>query len=141
MPSRPSSPISVATSFGKTPRSNQSSMPGSTRERTKSRTVSRIRRSSSESSDSTSRKSEGSRRSADPRVAVLPRLSGARAEDRSLASRHGTPPATDRTRQAAQNDWPVDAIFEPRSVAVYGASRDEAKLGHTLLRNVLTGGF
>src|SRR5262249_34686547 len=40
-----------------------------------------------------------------------------------------------------QNDWPVDAIFEPRSVAVYGASRDEAKLGHTLLRNVLTGGF
>ena len=36
---------------------------------------------------------------------------------------------------------PVDAIFEPRSVAVYGASRDERKLGHTLLRNVLTGGF
>src|SRR5215831_5897403 len=36
---------------------------------------------------------------------------------------------------------PVDAIFEPRSVAVYGASSDERKLGHTLLRNVLTGGF
>ena len=36
---------------------------------------------------------------------------------------------------------PVDAIFEPRSVAVFGASRDERKLGHTLLRNVLTGGF
>lgn len=35
----------------------------------------------------------------------------------------------------------MDAIFEPRSVAVYGASRDERKLGHTLLRNVLTGGF
>src|SRR5215470_19446022 len=36
---------------------------------------------------------------------------------------------------------PVDAIFEPRSVAVYGASRDERKLGHTLLRNALGGGF
>jgi len=35
----------------------------------------------------------------------------------------------------------VDAIFEPRSVAVYGASRDERKLGHVLLRNALTGGF
>lgn len=35
----------------------------------------------------------------------------------------------------------MDAIFEPRSVAVYGASRDERKLGHTLLRNVLTSGF
>lgn len=35
----------------------------------------------------------------------------------------------------------MDAIFEPRSLAVYGASRDERKLGHTLLRNVLTGGF
>jgi acyl-CoA synthetase (NDP forming) len=42
---------------------------------------------------------------------------------------------------AAHNGLPVDAIFEARSVAVYGASRDERKLGHTLLRNVLTGGF
>ncbi len=32
-------------------------------------------------------------------------------------------------------------LFEPRSVAVYGASRDPRKLGHTLLRNVLSGGF
>ena len=35
----------------------------------------------------------------------------------------------------------VDAIFEPRSVVVYGASRDERKLGHTLLRNIASGGF
>jgi acyl-CoA synthetase (NDP forming) len=35
----------------------------------------------------------------------------------------------------------MEAIFEPRSVAVYGASRDERKLGHTLLRNALGGGF
>ncbi len=35
----------------------------------------------------------------------------------------------------------MEAIFEPRSVAVYGASRDERKLGHVLLRNALTGGF
>src|SRR5215469_15709111 len=35
----------------------------------------------------------------------------------------------------------MDAIFAPRSIAVYGASRDERKLGHVLLRNVLSGGF
>jgi acyl-CoA synthetase (NDP forming) len=35
----------------------------------------------------------------------------------------------------------MEAIFAPRSVAVYGASRDERKLGHTLLRNALGGGF
>jgi acyl-CoA synthetase (NDP forming) len=35
----------------------------------------------------------------------------------------------------------VDAVFEPRSVAVYGASRQPGKLGHALLRNVLEGGF
>ena len=35
----------------------------------------------------------------------------------------------------------MDAIFEPRSLAVYGASRDIRKLGHTLLRNALSGGF
>ncbi len=32
-------------------------------------------------------------------------------------------------------------LFEPASIAVYGASRNPAKLGHTLLRNVLEGGF
>ena len=35
----------------------------------------------------------------------------------------------------------MDAVFSPRSVAVYGASRDERKLGHTLLRNLVSGGF
>lgn len=41
----------------------------------------------------------------------------------------------------SHNDCAVDAIFKPRSVAVYGASRDEGKLGHTLLRNIPSGGF
>jgi acyl-CoA synthetase (NDP forming) len=35
----------------------------------------------------------------------------------------------------------MEAIFQPRSVAVYGASRDSSKLGHVLLRNLLEGGF
>lgn len=35
----------------------------------------------------------------------------------------------------------LDAVFAPRSVAVYGASRQPAKLGHVLLQNVLGGGF
>jgi len=35
----------------------------------------------------------------------------------------------------------MEAIFTPRSVAVYGASRDERKLGHVLLRNARSGGF
>ncbi|MBI2899926.1 MAG: acetate--CoA ligase family protein [Planctomycetes bacterium] len=34
-----------------------------------------------------------------------------------------------------------DAFFRPRSIAVVGASRDPAKLGHVLLRNVIEGGF
>src|SRR5437016_4708543 len=62
MPSSPSSPSSRAISFGKTPSSNQPSMPGSTRLRTKSRTVSRISLSSSLRREPTSRKSEGSSR-------------------------------------------------------------------------------
>ena len=32
-------------------------------------------------------------------------------------------------------------LFAPRSVAVLGVSRNPAKLGHSLLRNVLEGGF
>ncbi len=32
-------------------------------------------------------------------------------------------------------------LFEPRSIAVFGASRDPRKLGHTLLANVLAQGF
>jgi acetyltransferase len=35
----------------------------------------------------------------------------------------------------------LDALFAPRRVAVLGASRNPAKLGHVLLDNVLRGGF
>lgn len=35
----------------------------------------------------------------------------------------------------------LDAFFAPRSIAVVGASRDPAKLGHVLLKNVLDYGF
>jgi len=32
-------------------------------------------------------------------------------------------------------------LFEPRSLAVIGASRDESKIGHTILKNILSGGY
>ncbi len=35
----------------------------------------------------------------------------------------------------------LSPLLRPSSVAVYGASRDPAKLGHTLLRNVIEDGF
>ena len=35
----------------------------------------------------------------------------------------------------------LEALFAPRRVAVLGASRNPAKLGHVLLDNVLRGGF
>ncbi|MEK7468668.1 MAG: acetate--CoA ligase family protein [Planctomycetota bacterium] len=35
----------------------------------------------------------------------------------------------------------LDPLFRPRSIAVVGASRDPAKLGHVLLKNVLDYGF
>jgi acyl-CoA synthetase (NDP forming) len=35
---------------------------------------------------------------------------------------------------------PLAGLFAPRSVAVYGASNDPSKLGHTLLRNLASGG-
>jgi acetyltransferase len=35
----------------------------------------------------------------------------------------------------------LEALFSPRRVAVLGASRNPAKLGHVLLKNVLEGGF
>ena len=35
----------------------------------------------------------------------------------------------------------LEALFAPRSVAILGASRDPAKLGYRLLRNVKEGGF
>ncbi len=35
----------------------------------------------------------------------------------------------------------LEAIFSPHSVAVVGASPDPAKLGHTVLKNIITNGF
>jgi acetate---CoA ligase (ADP-forming) len=35
----------------------------------------------------------------------------------------------------------LDAIFAPRSIAVVGASPDERKLGHTVLKNIVENGF
>ena len=35
----------------------------------------------------------------------------------------------------------LDALFAPRRLALLGVSRDPAKLGHVLLRNVITAGF
>ncbi len=35
----------------------------------------------------------------------------------------------------------LDVIFHPRSVAVVGASRDEGKIGHVILHNLLSGRF
>lgn len=40
---------------------------------------------------------------------------------------------SERTRSVSE----LRALFEPRSVAVYGASRDTSKLGHTLLQNTV----
>src|SRR5690606_31805272 len=60
MPSSPSEPNSLAISRGNTPRSNQSPTSGSTLSRTSWRTVSRRRRSSSESSESIASTSWGS---------------------------------------------------------------------------------
>ena len=42
---------------------------------------------------------------------------------------------------AKQAPSTLDALFSPRRVAVLGASRNPAKLGHVLLKNVLAGGF
>lgn len=51
----------------------------------------------------------------------------------------------DRTEAGATRPPPrsqdLDALFAPASVAVYGASRDERKLGHRLLANVLASDF
>jgi acetyl coenzyme A synthetase (ADP forming)-like protein len=35
----------------------------------------------------------------------------------------------------------IDVLFNPKSVAVIGASRDPEKIGHVLLRNFIEGGF
>jgi len=36
---------------------------------------------------------------------------------------------------------PIEALFAPRSIAVVGASRTPGKIGHTVLRNLVEGGF
>ncbi|MCK4414576.1 MAG: acetate--CoA ligase family protein [Candidatus Eisenbacteria sp.] len=35
----------------------------------------------------------------------------------------------------------IKSLFEPRSVAVIGASHDPAKIGHTILANIITSGY
>ena len=35
----------------------------------------------------------------------------------------------------------IKYIFEPRSLAIIGASRDKKKIGHAVLQNVITGGY
>ena len=35
----------------------------------------------------------------------------------------------------------IQYLFEPRSIAVIGASRDEAKIGHTIVKNIISGGY
>ena len=37
--------------------------------------------------------------------------------------------------------WNLDHIFQPRRIAVVGASDDRGKVGYTVLRNLITGGF
>jgi acetyltransferase len=37
--------------------------------------------------------------------------------------------------------WNLDRVFQPRRVAVVGASDDRTKVGYTVLRNLITGGF
>src|SRR5262249_39880702 len=83
-------------------------------------------RSSSDRSASTSRKSDGSRRVEAARVEELTRRIVAIPSRRPGSGTMG---------------GRMEAIFTPRSIAVYGASRDERKLGPVLLRNALAGGF
>ncbi|MDL5156455.1 bifunctional GNAT family N-acetyltransferase/acetate--CoA ligase family protein [Actinomycetospora termitidis] len=46
-----------------------------------------------------------------------------------------------RSREQAAEARSVANVLHPRSVAVVGASVDESKLGHVVLRNLLLGGF
>jgi len=36
---------------------------------------------------------------------------------------------------------PITSLFEPRSIAVIGASQDRGKVGYSILKNILSGGF
>ncbi|MEI7637446.1 MAG: acetate--CoA ligase family protein [Syntrophus sp. (in: bacteria)] len=42
------------------------------------------------------------------------------------------------TEHAAEN---IKYLFEPRSLAIIGASRDKSKIGHAVLQNVIAGGY
>ncbi len=42
------------------------------------------------------------------------------------------------TREDAED---IKYLFEPRSLAIIGASRDKSKIGHAVLQNVITGGY
>jgi len=35
----------------------------------------------------------------------------------------------------------IRALFEPRSIAVIGASQDKSKVGYSIVRNILSGGY
>jgi acetyltransferase len=35
----------------------------------------------------------------------------------------------------------LESFFEPKSVAVIGASREQGKLGHEILNNIIKAGF
>ena len=39
------------------------------------------------------------------------------------------------------HDTDIKYLFEPRSLAIIGASRDKSKIGHVVLRNVMAGGY
>jgi len=40
-----------------------------------------------------------------------------------------------------ENGRGVRSLFEPRSIALIGASGDPGKIGHAVLKNVITGGY
>lgn len=43
--------------------------------------------------------------------------------------------------QETNNDLPIQRLFEPQAIAVIGASADQQKIGHTILKNILDGGY
>jgi len=52
------------------------------------------------------------------------------------------PPITDRAHDVLrERDWPLGALFSPRSVAVIGATEAEPSVGRTLLRNIVSAPF
>lgn len=42
------------------------------------------------------------------------------------------------TNHDAEN---IKYLFEPRSLAIIGASKDKNKIGHAVLQNVIAGGY